>query len=75
MINQPTLKNFKRKKLRSFAQAQYCKNLDITNTEILSKTKNVFSWLKLVMQFQVNGNILLKIIPTIKKLWFIETII
>lgn len=65
MINQPTLKNFKRKKLRSFAQAQYCKNLDITNTEILSKTKNVFNWL--VMQFQVNGKILLKIIPTIKK--------
>lgn len=65
MINQPTLKNFRRKKLRSVAQPQYCKNLDITNTEILSKTKNVFNWL--VMQFQVNGKILLKIIPTIKK--------
>lgn len=73
MINQPTLKNFRRKKLRSVAQPQYCKNLDITNTEILSKTKNVFNWL--VMQFQVNGKILLKIIPTIKKLWLIETII
>ena len=65
MINQPTLKNFRRKKLRSVAQPHYCKNLDITNTEILSKTKNVFNWL--VMQFQVNGKILLKIIPTIKK--------